>query len=102
MGDHRTGVQRVGLPERFPDFIIAGAMKSGTSSLHHMLAQHPDIFIPDREIHFFVSVHGIWTIPDSWVRERPACPDVGVSPHLSSPAGGGQVGGLNDYCGITV
>ncbi|UCD43245.1 MAG: sulfotransferase [Chloroflexota bacterium] len=38
---------------RFPDFIIAGAMKCGTTSLHNILSTHPKIFIPDREIHFF-------------------------------------------------
>ncbi len=38
---------------RFPDFIIAGAMKSGTTSLHHILANHPEIFIPDKEISFY-------------------------------------------------
>lgn len=27
----------------YPDFYIIGAMKSGTSTLHHLLAQHPDI-----------------------------------------------------------
>lgn len=36
-----------------PDFIIAGAMKAGTSTLHHLLNSHPGVFIPDREIHFF-------------------------------------------------
>jgi len=36
-----------------PDFIIAGAMKSGTTTLHAILNQHPDIFIPDDELHFF-------------------------------------------------
>jgi len=36
-----------------PDFIIAGAMKCGTTSLHTMLNQHPGIFIPDKELHFF-------------------------------------------------
>lgn len=38
---------------RMPDFIIAGAMKCGTTTLHKMLSHHPDIFIPEREIHFF-------------------------------------------------
>jgi hypothetical protein len=38
---------------QFPDFIIVGAMKSGTTSLHNILASHPDIYIPQREIHFF-------------------------------------------------
>ncbi|MBU2972634.1 sulfotransferase [Pseudoalteromonas sp. C2R02] len=38
---------------KLPDFIISGAMKSGTTSLHAILNQHPDIFIPDKELHFF-------------------------------------------------
>jgi hypothetical protein len=38
---------------RLPDFIIAGAMKCGTTSLHTILANHPRVFIPPREIHFF-------------------------------------------------
>ena len=36
-----------------PDFIIGGAMKSGTSTLHYILNEHEDIFIPDKEIGFF-------------------------------------------------
>lgn len=36
-----------------PDFIIGGAMKCGTTTLHNILANHPDIFIPKREVHFF-------------------------------------------------
>lgn len=36
-----------------PDFIIGGAMKSATSSLHNLLATHNRVFIPDDEIHFF-------------------------------------------------
>lgn len=36
-----------------PDFIIGGAMKSGTSTLHEILNQHPKVFIPKNEIHFF-------------------------------------------------
>lgn len=39
--------------ESVPDFIIVGAMKSGTTSLHHILAHHPRVFIPDSEIFFF-------------------------------------------------
>ena len=38
---------------RLPDFIIGGAPKCGTTSLHFILAQHPDIFLPDEEIHYF-------------------------------------------------
>jgi len=36
-----------------PDFIICGAMKSGTTSLHQMLNLHPNVFIPNKEVHFF-------------------------------------------------
>ncbi|WP_448546882.1 sulfotransferase family protein [Thalassotalea fusca] len=36
-----------------PDFIICGAMKSGTSSIHKMLNLHPQVFIPDQELHYF-------------------------------------------------
>ena len=36
-----------------PDFIIAGAMKSGTTSLHYILKQHSEVFIPDGEVQLF-------------------------------------------------
>jgi hypothetical protein len=36
-----------------PDFIIGGAMKSGTTTLHEILNQHPDVFIANNELHFF-------------------------------------------------
>ena len=37
-----------------PDFLIIGAMKSGTSSLFHYLAQHPEL-VPafEKEVHYF-------------------------------------------------
>jgi|GEM_PF-702224 len=38
---------------RLPDFIICGAMKCGTSTVHALLNKHPHIFIPAREINFF-------------------------------------------------
>jgi hypothetical protein len=38
---------------RLPDFIIGGAMKCGTSTLHQMLGELPGVFIPDPEIYFF-------------------------------------------------
>jgi len=38
---------------RWPDFILIGAQKSGTSSLHYILAQHPRVFMPDGEVFFF-------------------------------------------------
>jgi hypothetical protein len=38
---------------RLPDFIIGGAMKAATSSIHRMLAAQPAIFIPNGESFFF-------------------------------------------------
>lgn len=36
-----------------PDFIIGGAPKCGTTSLHFILDQHPEISLPSDEVHFF-------------------------------------------------
>ena len=44
-------INNVNIP--LPDFIIVGAMKSGTTSLHNILSHHENIFIPKREIMFF-------------------------------------------------
>lgn len=39
-----------------PNFLIAGAAKSGTSSLYHYLKQHPEIYMsPVKETMYFVS-----------------------------------------------
>ena len=46
-----TGAQSEG---RLPDFVVIGAMKAGTTSLHGMLSGHPDIFMSrEKELHFF-------------------------------------------------
>lgn len=39
--------------EPLPAFIIAGAKKCGTTTLHHLLAARPDVFLPPREVGFF-------------------------------------------------
>ncbi len=37
-----------------PNFIIAGFPKCGTTSLHHYLNEHPEIYMPSqKELHFF-------------------------------------------------
>lgn len=38
---------------RMPDFVIVGAMRSGTTSLFRYLSAHPDVFMPQKELHFF-------------------------------------------------
>lgn len=48
-----------------PQFIIVGAMKSGTSTLAYHLRQHPDIYMPEGELHFFDARGGY---ADRWER----------------------------------
>ena len=38
---------------RKPDFFIVGAPKCGTTAMQHYFSQHPDIFLPNKEMHFF-------------------------------------------------
>jgi len=41
---------------RYPDFIVIGAMKAGTTALHDHLAKHPDLFLSrKKEPHYFSS-----------------------------------------------
>lgn len=51
---------------RLPDFIIGGAMKCGTSTLHQMLGDLPGVFIPDPEIYFF-SIDDVEQHPEFFV-----------------------------------
>jgi hypothetical protein len=39
---------------RLPDFFVVGHPKSGTTALHAMLAQHPRIFVGEKEPRYFV------------------------------------------------
>jgi hypothetical protein len=61
---------------RTPDFIIGGAMKSGTTTLHYILGQHPRVFIPDREVNFY-DIDNLFQHPDfnyfdgaNWISQR--------------------------------
>lgn len=48
---HGRGLQ---MPGRWPDFLVIGAAKSGTTALDEYLRQHPDLAFPDaREPNFF-------------------------------------------------
>jgi len=41
---------------RSPNFLVIGAMKSGTTSLYHYLRAHPEIYMPDlKEVDYFTS-----------------------------------------------
>ena len=52
---------------RLPDFIIIGAMKAGTTSIHGILSHHDSIFMPDNELCFFdvddIEQHNDFFIP---------------------------------------
>jgi hypothetical protein len=52
---------------RLPDFIIGGAMKCATTSLHEMLAASPEVFIPKREVKYF-DLDDIEVHPDNFGR----------------------------------
>ena len=46
-----------GTERNLPDFLIVGAAKSGTTSLHHYLSRHPDVVVPaTKETLFFHQV----------------------------------------------
>lgn len=49
-----------------PNFVVIGAAKAGTTSLHGWLAQHPQIFVPrQKELHYFAG---------AWLRQNSAGP----------------------------
>lgn len=61
----------IGSPGRtyLPDFVIAGAMKCGTTSLHYILANHPKIFIPNSEL-FLFDIDDLSQHPDFFLYDR--------------------------------
>lgn len=53
-----------------PDFIVIGAMKCGTTSLHYYLRSHPDIFMPrEKELDYF-SNESNYEKGESWYRSK--------------------------------
>ena len=47
------GVWRHGYSMTFPDFMIVGGAKCGTTALHEWLRTHPEIHMPARELNFY-------------------------------------------------
>jgi len=41
--------------KKYPDFLMVGAPKSGTTAFNHFLNQHPSIFMAKKELHYFGS-----------------------------------------------
>jgi hypothetical protein len=55
---------------RLPDWLIIGAMKSGTTSLAAYLREHPGCFVaPEKEVHFF-DYEFRWAFGADWYRQR--------------------------------
>jgi hypothetical protein len=55
---------------RLPDWLIIGAMKSGTTSLATYLRDHPGCFVaPEKEVHFFDYEYR-WASGPDWYRQR--------------------------------
>ena len=53
-----------------PTFVVIGAMKAGTTTLHAWLAEHPDVCMSARkELDFFVE-DGNWERGVGWYRLR--------------------------------
>jgi len=42
-----------------PNFLVVGAGRSGTTSLHHYLRQHPDIYLPEAKSPSYFYCHGL-------------------------------------------
>jgi Sulfotransferase domain len=55
---------------RLPNFIVIGAMKSGTTSLFHYLRAHPQVYMsPLKEVDFFIE-EGNWSRGFEWYRKQ--------------------------------
>lgn len=53
---------------RLPDFVVIGAMKSGTTSLYHWLGEHPSVRLPDVKEPQFFSREDRWGRGLDWYR----------------------------------
>ena len=69
---------------RLPSFLCLGTQKGGTTTLHNLLAQHPQVFLPAcKEVHYF-SLHD--QQPLSWYAE-----------HYSAAQPGQRCGDITPY-----
>jgi hypothetical protein len=81
-----------------PTFVVIGAPKAGTTSLHRYLAAHPQVFMSEpKELHFFVRDRA-WRYGPGWYEERFAAaggarargessPGYALAPHWPSMPG---------------
>jgi len=60
---------------RWPDFLVIGAGRAGTTSLHRYLSRHPDVFLPATKApsYWYATARQARTdLPSSFVRSRQA------------------------------
>lgn len=60
------------MSQKLPNFLIAGTAKSGTTSLHYYLQQHPQVFMPRqiKETYFLIEPKSLLGKPDKNLRIR--------------------------------
>lgn len=64
----RSGAVGSGRAIKGPDFVIIGAQRGGTTSLHRYLGEHPDIILPvTKELHYFSR---LYDRGDDWYRRQ--------------------------------
>ena len=72
-----------------PDFLVIGAMKSGTTTLYHDLLSHPDIFLPDKESNLLCTSAPADAYAEVYKKAKPGqicgevCPDYSKLPDLA-------------------
>jgi hypothetical protein len=52
-----------------PNFLVIGSAKSGTTSLAHYLRSHPQVYLADFELHYFVAERR-WRLGPGWYQAQ--------------------------------
>jgi hypothetical protein len=69
-----------------PNFLVIGAMKAATTSLHRYLREHPQVFMPaEKELDFFVAEKR-WPRGRSWYEAQFAAADGAIAVGEASPS----------------
>ena len=50
----------------YPDFLVVGAQKAGTTWLHRNLLEHPEVWMPEHEVHYFDRKIRDESFDDAW------------------------------------
>ena len=60
---------------RLPDFLLIGATKCGTTSLHRWLSDHPSVWMPaEKELRYFTAQHHLHRGPDWYAAQFAEAP----------------------------